>query len=275
MHRRRRRLGADVRHPGRDGPHPEGRSVRGHGRHAQDGKIAAVGPDVQVPRRRGGGRHRQADLPGMFDAISELGLTEVGAVDVTNDSREQGDYKPQLQAATAVIRPPSTSRGAGQRHHPRHRGAPGGNGAIAGQGRSSASTDGPSTRWTSSPAPAWSSTSPPGAAERVRRGFFGGRPLLRRPGGAVREVAELNEWMDAGRHVRQGRAAGRRAGDLKLEAMARVVGREMPVLLEANGERDIRTPWSGRRSRTSASSSREAGRAWKVRRLPGRRTTCG
>ena len=75
----------------------------------RDGRIIAVGADVEVPADAEvvdvSGQHV---YPGMFDAISGLGLTEVGAVDVTNDAREQGDFNPHLQAATAVH--PATER---------------------------------------------------------------------------------------------------------------------------------------------------------------------
>jgi len=69
----------------------------------EGGRITAVGPDVQAPQGAevvdATGRHV---YPGMFDAVSRLGLTEIGAVDVTNDAREQGGFKPHLQAATAI-----------------------------------------------------------------------------------------------------------------------------------------------------------------------------
>ncbi len=54
-------------------------------------------------------------------------------------------------------------------------------------------------------------------------------------------VARLDEWMDAGRRYAKAVAGGADIPrDLKLEAMAKVVNREMPVLLSANGERNIR-----------------------------------
>ena len=69
----------------------------------EGGRITAVGPDVQAPQGTevvdATGRHVH---PGMFDAVSRLGLTEIGAVDVTNDAREQGSFNPHLQAAAAI-----------------------------------------------------------------------------------------------------------------------------------------------------------------------------
>ena len=55
----------------------------------RDGLIMSVGPNVAVPSDAevvdATGKHV---YPGLFDAITGLGLTEVGAVDVTNDARE-------------------------------------------------------------------------------------------------------------------------------------------------------------------------------------------
>lgn len=102
----------------------------------QGGKITAVGPDAQVPA---GAKVVDATgkqiYPGMFDAISELGLTEVGAEDVTNDSREQGNFNPQLQAKTAV-HPASAHIPVARANGITHTIAvpQGGSGAIVGQG---------------------------------------------------------------------------------------------------------------------------------------------
>ena len=69
----------------------------------RDGRIAAAGPDVEAPAGAEAvdatGRHV---YPGLFDAVSRLGLTEIGAVSETNDAREQGGFNPHLQAATAI-----------------------------------------------------------------------------------------------------------------------------------------------------------------------------
>jgi imidazolonepropionase-like amidohydrolase len=209
----------------------------------RDGHIVDVGPDVQAPQGAevvdATGKHV---YPGLFDAVTELGLTEVGAVDVTNDSREQGDYKPHLQAATAVH--PSTE------HIPVARAngittamaAPQG-GVIAGQA-SLMGLDG----WTLEemdidPGAAMIINYPTLRARRGFGGFFFGPP---RPFSEVKKeydakVAELNRWMDGGRQYAAAVAAGKGGEpNLALAAMARVVGRDMPVLLEANGERDIR-----------------------------------
>ena len=213
----------------------------------QGNRIIAVGEDVEVPAGAevvdATGKHV---YPGMFDAISGLGLTEIGAVDVTNDAREQGSFNPHLQAATAIH--PATE------HIPVARAngiavtmaAPqGGSGSVAGQA-SLVGLDG----WTVEEM--WVD---PGAAMVINYPTLGGGGGFRGGrgggggGGSWREqqdrydeaVARLDEWMDAARRYDQAMSAGadlRR--DLKNEAMAKVVNREMPVLLSASGERNIR-----------------------------------
>lgn len=234
----------------------------------EGGRIGAVGPEVRIPRGAqvvdAAGRHV---YPGMFDAVSRLGLTEIGAVDVTNDSREQGSFNPHLQAATAIH--PATE------HIPVARAngialtmvAPQG-GTVSGQA-SLIGLDG----WTVE-----DMSIEPGAAMVINYpspGGGGGRFRGRSGGGgggwgAAQEryreaVGRLDEWFDAARRydgaVRAGADVPR---DLKNEAMARVANREMPVLLSANGERNIRNAveWAQRQDiRFVIVGGREA---WKV-----------
>src|SRR5690606_33690102 len=69
----------------------------------QGGRIAAVGADANAPA---GARVIDATglhvYPGLFDAGTQLGLTEIDAVDVTNDFNELGDFTPPLPARTAA-----------------------------------------------------------------------------------------------------------------------------------------------------------------------------
>ncbi|MHB1193258.1 MAG: amidohydrolase family protein [Longimicrobiales bacterium] len=216
----------------------------------RDGRIVDVGPDVQPPEGAeivdATGKHV---YPGMFDAVSGLGLTEVGAVDVTNDSEEQGDFKPHLQTAAGIH--PATehipvTRANGVTHT---MAAPGG-GIISGQA-SLVGLDG----WTVE-----EMSIEPGAAMVInfpsltaRRSYGGAAPA--RPWSEVEkawreQVARLDAWMDAGRQHTRAVAAGSAGPSPELAAMAKVVGREMPVLLEANGERDIRNAveWAERQN---------------------------
>lgn len=69
-----------------------------------DGKIQAVGAGIAIPaeavRIDARGLHV---YPGMIDAGSELGLTEIGSIRATDDTEEAGQgLQPDLQALTAV-----------------------------------------------------------------------------------------------------------------------------------------------------------------------------
>ena len=238
----------------------------------EGGRIVATGPEVQTPQGAevvdATGKHV---YPGMFDAVSGLGLTEIGAVDVTNDAREQGNFNPHLQAATAIH--PATE------HIPVARAngitltmaAPQG-GTVAGQA-SLVGLDG----WTVEEM--WVD---PGAAMVINYPSLGGGGGGRFGGGrgggggggggwsAAQEryreaVAQLDEWLDAARRYDQAVQAGvDLPRDLKNEAMAKVVNRAMPVLLSANGERNIRNAaeWAqGQNLRFVITGGREA---WKI-----------
>lgn len=82
------------------------------------GKITAIGgADVAVPRGAKvvdvSGKHI---YPGLIDAYSSVGLTEIGSVDVSNDLRELGDFNPNIRAEIAVnaeSRHIGTTRSAG------------------------------------------------------------------------------------------------------------------------------------------------------------------
>jgi imidazolonepropionase-like amidohydrolase len=207
----------------------------------RDGRIEAVGPDVQAPEGAeiidATGRHV---YPGMFDAVSQLGLTEVGAVDVTNDSNEQGLYKPHLQAATGM-HPATEHIPVARANGITHTIAVPGGGVIAGQG-SLVGLDGWTVEEMDIDAGAAMVINFPSMQQRRRRGRGGGqsRSFADVEKAYHESVAQLDEWMDGGRHYAQAVAAGPVTRDLALEAMAKVVSGEIPVLLGADSERDIR-----------------------------------
>ena len=69
-----------------------------------DGKIAAVGANVTIPA---GAKVIDAQglqiYPGLFDPITQMGLSEIGAARATVDTTEPGSFNPDLVAATAVL----------------------------------------------------------------------------------------------------------------------------------------------------------------------------
>ena len=81
------------------------------------GVITAIGADIQIPDNArvidATGKHI---YPGLIDAYSTVGISEIGAVDVSNDVNELGDFNPNVRAAVAVnaeSRHIGTSRSAG------------------------------------------------------------------------------------------------------------------------------------------------------------------
>ncbi|NIR48093.1 amidohydrolase family protein [candidate division KSB1 bacterium] len=69
----------------------------------EDGKITAVGTDVEIPEGAEEidvkGKHV---YPGLIGANSRLGLVEIGAVRATRDYAEVGDIKPNVRAEVAI-----------------------------------------------------------------------------------------------------------------------------------------------------------------------------
>ena len=184
--------------------------------------------------------------PGMMDSVSQLGLTEIGAIAATVDTTELGEMNPHLRAATA-IHPSSehlpVARANGITHAvvaPGRLGGFGGGGSgISGQA-SIVHLDGWTVeemdiRASAGMVVAWPSLAP--------RGFGGGAsaPSFREAKEAYdREIAELGEVLDAARRYAEAAAAGAAGRDLRLEALGPVIRGEMPLLVIAQGAREIR-----------------------------------
>ncbi len=221
------------------GPDIEGGTVL-----IENGLVSAVGRSVSVPAGAqiidASGLHV---YPGMFDAMSSLGLTEVGAVDVTNDVNELGDFNPQLYTMTAV-HPASehipVARANGITHTVAMPGAS--DGGIGGQA-SLIHLDGwtveemliePSVGMVLS----WPSI-------RTRRfNYMTGQVTEQSYREAKREydekIEQLATWLDGARQYKAAVDGGTDlARDLKLEALVKVVDGELPLLVSASSERDI------------------------------------
>lgn len=100
--------------PGRDAGHPvalfggtihpvSGPAVEGGSILFDGGKIVALGKDVGVPENA-----ERVDLagahvyPGLFEAMSDVGLIEIDAVRATNDKAETGELNPNVKAWVSV-----------------------------------------------------------------------------------------------------------------------------------------------------------------------------
>ena len=69
----------------------------------KDGKIAAIGEDIPVPADAKVIDAKGLQVyPGLFDSITQMGLSEISAVRSTVDTTETGSFNPDVVAATAV-----------------------------------------------------------------------------------------------------------------------------------------------------------------------------
>ncbi len=210
------------------------------------GLIVAVGADTAIPtgakRIDASGRHV---YPGMFDALSTLGLVEVDAVSATNDQSEMGMYNPHLRAATAV-NPASdlipVTRSNGITHTvvaPRTAR----DGVIAGQA-ALIELDG----WTVEEMAIEPSVAIvinwPGIVTRrydATTFSFKDTPYNDAKEDAEKKQNELRQWMEAARHYRSAIDSERSRADAdpKLAALARCLEGKQPVVFQADAKRDI------------------------------------
>lgn len=206
------------------------------------GKITAIGTNVEIPRGAKvvdvSGKHI---YPGLIDAYSTVGITEIGSVDVSNDINEIGDFNPNVRAEVAVnaeSRHIGTTRSAGVLVA---FSTPGG-GVISGLS-SAMSLEG----WT------WEEMSMKGAAAmnvnwpdpsaRPRRG--GGPPGGRGgpqvpPKTYAEQVQELKDFFAEARAYRDAAAAGQaQSTDSRYAAMIPALNGDIPVVVAANGAAQI------------------------------------
>ncbi|HEX4932274.1 MAG TPA: hypothetical protein VFV33_03790, partial [Gemmatimonadaceae bacterium] len=208
------------------------------------GKIIAIGgADVAIPRAA-----RIVDVtgkhiyPGLIDAYSTVGITEIGSVEVSNDIQELGDFNPNVRAEVAVnaeSRHIGTTRSAGVLVA---FSTPGG-GLVSGLS-SAMSLEG----WT------WEEMSMKGAAAlnvnwpdpnaRPRRFAFGG------PGGPganqpppktyAEQVQMIKSYFAEARAYRDAVKAGQVARtDARYAAMIPALNGEIPVIVAADGVAQI------------------------------------
>lgn len=213
-----------------------------------DGKIAEVGRQAKIPPGAQTIDGRGMTLyPGLFDCMTNLGLTEIGQVSATNDYSEMGSFMPHLMSWSALHVESEhipVTRAAGITHaltYPRGE-------RISGQA-AIVNLDG----WT------------PEQMEIRRSGAmilnFPGQPGLRPPGyyespyRRARPYAELQQeyrkdlgelelFFDKARHYMRARqTAGQKvssASDARLQAMIPVLKGERPVVVIAQWAPDIR-----------------------------------
>jgi imidazolonepropionase-like amidohydrolase len=220
----------------------------------RDGKIAAVGASVEVPA---GAQVIDAKglqvYPGLFDPVTQMGLSEISAVRATVDTTETGAYNPDVVAATAVF--PSSehipvTRAAGITEVltvPDSGGFDGGGsqGIIGGQASAIHMAGWTINEMTIKRSVAMVISWP----QMETRSFdfttftIKNKPFSEAKQDYEKQINELADYLDRARHYAQAMGHGGPADyqrDLKLEALAPVVRGQLPVLVFADRARDIR-----------------------------------
>jgi len=220
----------------------------------RDGKIAAVGSSVDVPADAQVIDGKGLEVyPGLFDAITDLGLTEIEAVNATVDTADVGTYNPQLLAMTAV-HPASelipVARANGITHA---LAAPLGGGGFGGEGEviSGQASAINLAGWTIEEMLIRRSVAMVvnWPTMETRSFDFSTFSIRQRPFTEVKQeydkrINELGDWIERARHYAQVMEKGSVANydrDLKLEALAPVVRGQLPLLVVAEGKREIRS----------------------------------
>jgi len=220
----------------------------------RDGKIVAVGAAVEIPA---GAQVIDAKglriYPGFFDPITQMGLSEISAVNATVDSAETGTFNPDVVAATAVS--PSSehipvTRAAGITEVLAVPGSggfdfSGSRGVIGGQASAFHLAG-----WTMDDMLIKKSVAMVLNWPQIQTQTFDfstftrkERPYTEAKQEYDKQVNELTDYLDRARHYAQAIDHGEPSDyqrDLKLEALAPVVHGQLPVLLFADRARDIR-----------------------------------
>lgn len=220
----------------------------------RDGKIAAVGTTVEIPA---GAQVIDAKgmqvYPGLFDAITQMGLAEISAVSSTVDTSETGSYNPDVVAATAVS--PSSE------HIPVTRASGitevlavpasggfdffGGRGILGGQASAIHLAGWTIDEMLLKKSAAMVLNFPEIQTETFDFSTFTRKekPYTEAKKEYDRQVDELTDWLERARHYAQAMEKGsisKYDRDLKLEALAPVIRGELPVLVFTNRARDIK-----------------------------------
>ena len=208
----------------------------------QNGLITAIGADLEIPAGT-----RVVDVtgkhiyPGLIDAYSTVGLSEIGAVDMSNDVNEVGDFNPNISADVGVnaeSRHIGTSRSQGVLTTLT---TPGG-GLISGMSSAMALEGWTWEEMSMESAAAlninWPNPNPRG------RGFggfggFGNQDGAQRPTYEQR-VQQLKDYFAEARAYRDAAAAGEQGRtDARYIAMTPALNREIPVVVSANSAAQI------------------------------------
>jgi imidazolonepropionase-like amidohydrolase len=205
------------------------------------GRITAVGANIPIPAGTKivdvTGKHI---YPGLIDAYSTVGISEIGAVDMSNDVNEVGDFNPNVRTDVAVnaeSRHIGTSRSQGVLTTLT---TPGG-GLISGMS-SAMALEGWSWEEMSLESAAALNVNWPDPNQRGGRGGRGGGGGGQNGNRATYEerVQELKNYFAEARAYRDAVAAGETVRtDARYAAMIPALDRKIPVVVSANGTSQI------------------------------------
>jgi imidazolonepropionase-like amidohydrolase len=220
----------------------------------RDGKIAAVGGQVDVPQDAQVINAEGLQIyPGMFDPVTQMGLREIGAVSSTVDSTETGNYNPDVVALTAVSPSSehiSVTRVAGITEVlavPASGGMDsfGPSGVIGGQASAIYLAG-----WTVDDMQLKRSVATVVNWPEIQTKTFDfatfqrkEKPYTEAKQEYDKQVTELTDWIERARHYAQAMGHAGPADyerDLKLEALVPVVRGQLPLLIFADRSREIR-----------------------------------
>jgi imidazolonepropionase-like amidohydrolase len=202
----------------------------------ENGKIEAVGPNVPVP-----GNAKRIDatgkiiIPGLFDAGDQLGLIEIPAVRITDDSTEYTDpIHPELRVIDAFNPESENIRVARAAGITNALVEPSGGNLVAGQSAVIA-LDGEASSWlVKSP-----------ASLQIHLGeqskeTYGSKD--RTPGTRMGEIALLRQAFLHAQHdleTRHGTSNAQSGRELKMEALELALNGAIPVVVHANRLSDL------------------------------------
>lgn len=214
----------------------------------RDGKIAAVGENVSVPGNAKVIEARGMSVyPGLIDSGTNMGLTEIGSIRETQDITELGDFNPHMKAIVAVhmhseIIPVTRANGTTTvLTSPEGR-------LISGQA-ALINLDGWTWKEMSLKSSAAMAMEYPSVGGRGRFGFGGfnqqsSQDQRRQQEERLESLRKKLEDAQAYAKAMDARAKDKslpaRETDLALEALIPVVKGEMPVVMTANREADIK-----------------------------------
>ena len=204
-----------------------------------DGVITSIGANLDIPAGTrvvdGEGKHI---YPGLIDAYSTVGISEIGAVGVSNDVNELGDFNPNVRADVAVnaeSRHIGTSRSAGVLVA---FSTPGG-GLVSGMS-SALSLEGWSWEEMSMESAAALNVNWPNPNPRRFRGFGGRGGPQEPPPSYEEQVQSLKNFFAEARAYRDAIAADEEVRtDSRYAAMVSVLDGKIPVVVAADGAAQI------------------------------------